>query len=176
MLAGETANPFDDKNWLFEIKWDGYRAITEKTKNNILLYSRNGLNFLDKYPVVANELKNIKEDVIIDGEIVVLNDEGQPDFQLLQHYSENQDRPIQYYIFDILKLNSHDTKGLSLLERKELLQKIIPKNEVIKYSDHILEKGKSFLMFQKKKILRVYLPKIFIQNITRESVLPNGLK
>jgi bifunctional non-homologous end joining protein LigD len=159
MLAGETANPFDDKNWLFEIKWDGYRAITEKTKNNILLYSRNGLNFLDKYPVVANELKNIKEDVIIDGEIVVLNDEGQPDFQLLQHYSENQDRPIQYYIFDILKLNSHDTKGLSLLERKELLQKIIPKNEVIKYSDHILEKGKAFFNVSKEKNLEGILAK-----------------
>ena len=159
MLAGETANPFDDKNWLFEIKWDGYRAITDKTKNNILLYSRNGLNFLDKYPVVANELKNIKEDVIIDGEIVVLNDEGQPDFQLLQHYSENQDRPIQYYIFDILKLNNHDTKGLSLLERKELLQKIIPKNEVIKYSDHILEKGKAFFNVSKEKNLEGILAK-----------------
>jgi bifunctional non-homologous end joining protein LigD len=159
MLAGETANPFDDKNWLFEIKWDGYRAITEKTKNNILLYSRNGLNFLAKYPVVANELKNIKEDVIIDGEIVVLNDEGQPDFQLLQHYSENQDRPIQYYIFDILRLNSHDTTALSLLERKELLQKIIPKNEVIKYSDHILEKGKSFFNVSKEKNLEGILAK-----------------
>jgi bifunctional non-homologous end joining protein LigD len=159
MFAGETENSFDDKDWLFEIKWDGYRAIAEKNHNDILLYSRNGLNFLPTYPIVADQLKNIKEDVIIDGEIVVLNDEGQPDFQLLQYYSENKNRPIQYYIFDLLKLNGHDTTGLSLLERKELLQKIIPKNEVIKYSDHILEHGKSFFSVSKEKNLEGIIAK-----------------
>ncbi|MEP6951423.1 MAG: DNA ligase D [Ginsengibacter sp.] len=159
MLAGETENSFDNKDWLFEIKWDGYRAITEKNHNDILLYSRNGLNFLPAYPVVADQLKNIKQDAIIDGEIVVLNDEGQPDFQLLQHYREYKDRPIQYYIFDLLKLNGHDTTGLSLLERKELLQKIIPKNEVIKYSDHILEYGKSFFNVSKEKKLEGIIAK-----------------
>ncbi|MEP6926204.1 MAG: DNA ligase D [Ginsengibacter sp.] len=159
MLAGETENSFDDKEWLFEIKWDGYRAIAEKTPNEILLYSRNGLSFSQTYPIIVDQLKNIKEDVIIDGEIIVLNDEGQPNFQYLQHYSENQDRPIQYYIFDLLKLNGHDTTSLSLLERKELLQKIIPKNEVIKYSDHILEHGKSFFSVSKENNLEGILAK-----------------
>ena len=65
MLAKETDKPFDDKNWVFEIKWDGYRAITEKTKNKILLYSRNGLSFLSTYPIVADQLSSIKEDVVI---------------------------------------------------------------------------------------------------------------
>ncbi len=60
------------------------------------------------YPIVANELKSIKADAVLDGEIVVLNDEGKPDFQLLQHYSENRHRPIQYYIFDLLELNGHE--------------------------------------------------------------------
>ena len=159
MLAKETQNPFDDKDWLFEIKWDGYRAITEKNKNKILLYSRNGISFLSTYPIVADQLLNIKEDAVIDGEIVVINDKGKPDFQLLQHYAENQDHPIQYYIFDLLKLNGHDTTGLSLIERKELLQKIIPKNEVIKYSDHILEKGKSFFKVSKEKDLEGIMAK-----------------
>ena len=159
MLAKETENPFDDKDWLFEIKWDGYRAITEKNKNKILLYSRNGISFLSTYPIVADQLLNIKEDAVIDGEIVVINDKGKPDFQLLQHYAENQDHPIQYYIFDLLKLNGHDTTGLSLIERKELLQKIIPKNEVIKYSDHILEKGKSFFKVSKEKDLEGIMAK-----------------
>jgi bifunctional non-homologous end joining protein LigD len=159
MLASETKDPFDDEKWLFEIKWDGYRAIAEKNDNGILLYSRNGLSFLETYPVVGNQLNNIKEDAIIDGEIVVLNDKGEPDFQLLQHYSENKDRPIQYYIFDLLRLNGHDISGLSLLERKELLQKIIPKNEVIKYSDHILESGKSFFRVSKEKNLEGIIAK-----------------
>ena len=159
MLAKNTDEPFDDKDWLFEIKWDGYRAIAEKNKNKILLYSRNGISFLSIYPIVADQLLNIKEDVVIDGEIVVINDKGKPDFQLLQHYAENQDHPIQYYIFDLLKLNGHDTTGLSLIERKELLQKIIPKNEVIKYSDHILEKGKSFFKVSKEKDLEGIMAK-----------------
>ncbi len=144
MLAKETTEPFDDKDWLFEIKWDGYRAITEKNKNNIALYSRNGITFEYTYPIVVDQLKLIDEDVVLDGEIVVLNNDGHPSFQLLQHYSENADRPIQYHIFDLLELNGHDTTGLKLIERKELLQQIIPENEVIKYSDHIFEEGKSF--------------------------------
>jgi bifunctional non-homologous end joining protein LigD len=159
MLAKETNTPFDDKNWLFEIKWDGYRAIAEKNKNTVLLYSRNGISFLSTYPVVVNQLLKIKEDVVIDGEIVVINDKGNPDFQLLQHYAENQDHPIQYYIFDLLKLNGHDTTGLSLIERKELLQKIIPQNEVIKYSDHILEKGNPFFKVSKEKDLEGIIAK-----------------
>ena len=144
MLAKQTEEPFDDKDWLFEIKWDGYRAITEKNKNHIALYSRNGLTFENTYPIVVDQLKQIKEDVVLDGEIVVLNDEGHPSFQLLQHYSENADRPIQYHVFDLLHLNGHDTTGLTLAERKELLSQIIPENDIIKYSDHILEKGKAF--------------------------------
>lgn len=159
MLAKETDNPFDDKEWLFEIKWDGYRAVAEKNKKNILLYSRNGLNFLSTYPIVASQLLHIKEDVVIDGEIVVLNSEGYPDFQLLQHYAENQDKPIQYYVFDLLKLNGKNTTQLSLVERKELLREIIPENDVIKYSDHIFENGVSFFQVSKEKNLEGIMAK-----------------
>jgi bifunctional non-homologous end joining protein LigD len=159
MLAKETENSFDDANWLFEIKWDGYRAIAEKEKDKILLYSRNGINFQFTYPIIVEQLKYIKQDVVLDGEVVVLNDEGQPDFQFLQHYSENQDRPIRYYVFDLLRLSGHDTTQLSLIERKELLQKIIPPNEVIKYSDHILEDGKSFFKVSEEKNLEGIMAK-----------------
>ncbi|HEY5465330.1 MAG TPA: DNA ligase D [Hanamia sp.] len=159
MLAKETDEAFDDKNWLFEIKWDGYRAVSEIRKKVVLLYSRNGLNFLHKYPIVADQLKNINADAVLDGEIVVLDEKGKPDFQLLQHYSENKDRPIQYYVFDLLELNGHDTTKLKLIERKELLKKIIPKNEVIKYSDHILGKGKSFFAVSKEKDLEGVMAK-----------------
>lgn len=159
MLAKQTDKPFDSDEWLFEIKWDGYRAITEKKNNKIQLYSRNGLNFKNTYPVVADQLKVIEADAVLDGEIVVLNKEGKPDFQFLQHYSENQDRPIQYYIFDLLELNGTDTTQLPLTGRKELLQKIIPYNEVIKYSDHILKKGKEFFAASKEKNLEGIMAK-----------------
>ena len=153
MLAKEISASFDDKDWLFEIKWDGYRAIAEKHGKDILLYSRNGLSFKNTYPVVVAQLKNIKHEAVLDGEVVVLNDEGKPDFQLLQHYSENQDRPIQYHIFDLLELNGKDTTSLPLIKRKELLQKIIPGNPVIKYSDHIIGKGKAFFKVSQEKDL-----------------------
>lgn len=154
MLAKETSEAFDDEDWLFEIKWDGYRAIAEKKKDKILLYSRNGLDFKATYPVVAEQLKNIKGDAVVDGEIVVLGEDGKPDFQFLQHYSENQNRPIQYCVFDLLQLNGKDTTVLPLIERKELLKQIIPEdNAVIKYSDHILKKGKSFFQVSKEKDL-----------------------
>ncbi len=107
---------------------------------------------------MTNYQKSLRE-VVLDGEIVVINSDGKPDFQLLQHYSENQDKPIQYCVFDLLKLNGHDTTQLSLIERKELLEKIIPKNEVIKYSDHILENGKSFFQVSKEKDLEGIMAK-----------------
>ena len=144
MLAKEITEPFDNADWLFEIKWDGYRAITEKKNSEILLYSRNGLSFQQKYPIVVDQLKSINADAVLDGEIVVLDENGKPNFQYLQHYSENQDRPIQYQVFDLLSLNGTDTSELELVKRKELLKQLIPENEVIKYCDHILEHGVSF--------------------------------
>ncbi|MEO5650597.1 MAG: non-homologous end-joining DNA ligase, partial [Ginsengibacter sp.] len=159
MLAKETEKVFDDKDWLFEIKWDGYRAITEKKENTISLYSRNGISFQQSYPIIVDQLKHIKANAVLDGEIVVLNDKGQPDFQLLQHYSENPDHPIQYQVFDLLQLNGHDTSGLQLIERKELLKKLLPENEVIRYCEHIPEKGKSFFRVSKEKNLEGILAK-----------------
>src|SRR5450759_5262621 len=96
MLDKETKEPFDDKNWLYEIKWDGYRAIAEIENGNVRLYSRNGITFENSYTLVVQELKKIRADAVLDGEIVVLNDEGHPEFQLLQHYESNTHRPIHY--------------------------------------------------------------------------------
>ena len=151
MLAKETDKPFDDKHWLFEIKWDGYRAISEIKQGEVELYSRNGNSFNTSYPIVFNALKKLKDDLVLDGEIVVLNEDGKSDFQKLQHYADNTQYPICYYVFDVLSVNGHSTYQLPLIKRKKILQQIIPKNEVIKYSDHIIENGKSFFAAAKKK-------------------------
>ncbi|WP_224018812.1 DNA ligase D [Ferruginibacter albus] len=144
MLAKETKQSFDDKDWLFEIKWDGYRAIAEINGTDTKLYSRNGISFLQRYPLVTNELKKIKHAAILDGEVVVLNEQGRSDFQKLQDYENNTHFPMCYYVFDLLSLNSLSTTELPLIERKKLLKKIIPKNPIIKFSDHIIENGNSF--------------------------------
>jgi len=81
MLAKETDNPFDDKGWIFEIKWDGYRAISEIKKDKVEIYSRNGNSFNSTYPIFKRELGKLKHEMVIDGEVVVLNEEGKSDFQ-----------------------------------------------------------------------------------------------
>ena len=86
MLAKEIDESFDNGDWLFEIKWDGYRAISEINDGEVRLYSRNGNSFINSYPLVVNALKKIKHNVILDGEVVVLNEKGLSDFQKLQHY------------------------------------------------------------------------------------------
>ncbi len=91
MLAKETQKPFNDKNWLYEIKWDGYRAIAEVKGKNVKLYSRNGNSFNKAYPLLVDELAKMNIDAVLDGEIVVMDPNGIPSFQLLQDY--NSDLP-----------------------------------------------------------------------------------
>jgi bifunctional non-homologous end joining protein LigD len=143
MFAKPGGEPFNSEDWIFELKWDGYRAVAE-IGNEVKLYSRNGLSFADKYETVYEELKTIKQNMILDGEIVVFDEEGKPNFQKLQLYSENTHLPIIYYVFDILSYKGKDLTDLPLLERKALLQKVLPKNNVIRYCDHIETEGEAF--------------------------------
>lgn len=144
MLATPSEVPFSDEEWVFEIKWDGYRAITEKKGKQIRFYSRNGLTFNELYPEVAHELTKLKKDCVLDGEIVVLNEEGKPSFQKLQQFDDNRDLPILYYVFDCLSYDGKDITDFPLLERKKFAQKAIPKGNVILYSDHVEEEGEKF--------------------------------
>jgi bifunctional non-homologous end joining protein LigD len=144
MLANIYEKPFDDLDWIFEVKWDGYRAIAEINKEEIKLYSRNGLSFLRLYPAVAEELKKIKEDVILDGEIVVLNKDNKPDFQKLQQYDNNPSLTILYYVFDCLHYNGKSLINLPLLERKKIAEKVLVKSKILKFSDHVLQSGVEF--------------------------------
>lgn len=145
MLATITKMPFDDKDWIFEIKWDGYRAIAETGKKEIRLYSRNGLDFSDRFPPIYQSLQKIKHKAVLDGEIVLLNEKNLPDFQKLQHYESHLNLPLVYYVFDLLELDGKNTEKLPLIERKKLLKKLIGKNKAIRYCDHIEEQGTSFL-------------------------------
>ena len=144
MLASIDDQPFDSDEWIFEIKWDGYRAVAEKNKNEVRVYSRNGLSFLGLYPAVANALLQIQGDVVFDGEIVVLNEKGKPDFQKLQQYDHNPSLTIQYYVFDCLAYQGKSMMNTPLSERKRIAQKIIGDNRVIKYSDHVHRDGVEF--------------------------------
>ncbi|MCC6287019.1 MAG: DNA ligase D [Chitinophagaceae bacterium] len=158
MLASLGNGPFDDAGWIFEIKWDGYRAIAEIGKN-FRLYSRNGLSLAEKYPSVTNALQDQKHEMILDGEIVAYNNKGLPDFQTLQHFGDNPDIPLIYHVFDILYLNGHSTESLSTLERKELLKEALLENDFVKYCDHIEKNGIGFFEVAGKKNLEGIIAK-----------------
>ena len=144
MLASIHEEPFDDPEWIFEIKWDGYRAIAEVNQKGVRLYSRNGLSFLNLYPSVAEELKKIKEDVVLDGEIVVLNKDSKPDFQKLQQYDNHPSLPIIFYVFDCLFYKGKPITTLPLVERKKVAQKALVKSKIIRYADHVEAQGLTF--------------------------------
>ncbi len=143
MTAKSSEKIVHGKDWAFEIKWDGYRAIADLT-DGVKLYSRNGLDFSNQFRKIANSLISQPHSMIIDGEIVAYDKDGKPNFQLLQQIGQNKNLTIVYQVFDILFLNGHSTKALTYLQRKELLKDALVENEVIKYHDHVLEDGKEF--------------------------------
>jgi bifunctional non-homologous end joining protein LigD len=147
MLAKLVDAPFDKKGWLYEIKWDGYRAIAEVEKRKVSLYSRNGNSFTKTYVPIVDALRSIKADCVLDGEIIATED-GAVSFSALQHYKEKK-VPLQYAVFDVLYFNGEDLREKPLRERKELLRGIIPENGPIILSDHVADKGIAF--FQKIK-------------------------
>jgi len=151
MLATLTKEPFDHPDWLFEVKWDGYRAVAEIRDGNVSLYSRNRISFNRKFAPIADSLEKLKFDAVLDGEIVVVDDRGRADFQMLQDYRKSGRGHLLYYVFDLLHFAGHDLTNLSLVKRKELLRKILPAAPNIKFSDHIKKEGGLFFRVAKEK-------------------------
>ena len=149
MLCKVSDKAFDDKDWAFEIKWDGYRAIADMSKDELRLYSRNGIDFSQKFKKITHSLNLQEHPMILDGEIVAYDDKGKPNFQWLQRIGDHPDLALTFQVFDLLWLNGHSTENLSYLQRKELLKDALIENEIIKYSDHILEKGRDFFQAAK---------------------------
>ncbi len=144
MLATATKKIFDDENWIYEIKWDGYRMVSHVLNNHAELYSRNGISFNSKFSILADELKTIPQDVVLDGEVVILDKKGIPHFQLLQNYNEHTLGELRYYVFDMLYLNGHSMLELPLTDRKSLIPQTIEGLPHVFYCDHIVEKGTEF--------------------------------
>lgn len=159
MLAQLANEPFDDPEWIFELKWDGYRAIAEVEKSKVNIYSRNGLPFNHKFFPLVQHLKKLGQNAVLDGEIVVLSDKGHPVFQKLQNFDEKDSDNLCFYVFDLLHLNGYDTTQLPLLERKKLLREITEGLTNIFYSDHIKGEGKTFFKEAQKNKLEGIIAK-----------------
>lgn len=159
MMAQLKENPFDKDNWIFEIKWDGYRAIAKSGKGDIRLYSRRAKSFLNDYPSVAVDLSKIGFEAVFDGEIVALDDRGQADFSTLQNYRRTGTGLIIYYVFDLLYFDHYDLKNLPLFKRKSILRQVLPLLTHIHYCDHIEKEGIAFFNAAKENHLEGIMAK-----------------
>jgi bifunctional non-homologous end joining protein LigD len=144
MLATLVDKPFDRAGWLFEIKWDGYRAIAE-VGDRVCLYSRNQQSFTGRYRTIVSALETLKQQAVLDGEIVVIGAGGRANFDLLQDYrSGRTPGTLAYYVFDLLYLDGQDLRLMPLRQRKELLQATLPSLPCVRVCEHIEHKGMAF--------------------------------
>ncbi len=152
MLATPVAKAFDNPDWVFEIKWDGYRAVAFIEDGRVRLVSRSQNDLTAQFPELGDLPKFIgAQRAILDGEIVALDEKGRPSFSLMQQrtgFQPGKHRlpgrkgvPIVYYAFDLLYLGGFDLRRVALEERKQLLHEQIKSGGVIQYSDHYAEKG-----------------------------------
>src|SRR5579871_277335 len=141
MLLLRTEKLPESADFQYELKFDGYRALAIKSGGKIQLRSRNDNDFNARYPGIVKALAPLPDDTVIDGEVVALDPEGKPSFNLLQNHGSSG-APLHFFIFDLLVLKGRDVMGKSLTERRELLEMhIFPKmEEPIRYSP-VLEAG-----------------------------------
>lgn len=153
MLATLVDEPFDRAGWIFETKWDGYRAIAQVQNGKAELYSRNQLSFNTVYAPIKAAVEKIPHNVVLDGEVVILGTNNYTDFQALQNYKSTRTGKLTYEVFDLLHMDGHDLKALTLIERKTLLQELVKQldDPVVKYSAHVAEKGIKFFEKAKEK-------------------------
>ncbi len=152
MLATLVDEPFDDQEWLFEIKWDGYRALAFINDGALRLVSRNQNDLTAEYPELRDLPSYVKaRTAILDGEIVALDEQGRSSFSLMQQRTgfrelgrrgrKDTSIPIVYYAFDLLYLDGYSLLHVDLEKRKELLSSILATTEILRYSDHYIGSG-----------------------------------
>jgi len=137
--------PVEKGGWLYEIKWDGYRAIALCNKGKVALISRNNKSFNDKFYSIYDHLKGLNLNAVLDGEIVVLKDSGVSSFGALQNWRSEADGELVYYVFDILWLDGQDLMGLPLSRRKEILHGVLPAEGVVRESESFNTSPEKFL-------------------------------
>jgi bifunctional non-homologous end joining protein LigD len=170
MLATSIDKPFDSPEWLFEIKWDGYRAVAFIENGTARLVSRNQNDLTPRY----SELKDLPQFVlaknaILDGEVVALDEQGRASFSLMQQRTgfrphgkraaTNADVPVLYYAFDLLYLDGYDWRKVPLEARKEKLKSILIAGDALRFSDHYEREGKALFEVAREKGLEGILAK-----------------
>ena len=151
MLATLVSEPVNEAQWIYEMKWDGYRAVAYIKNNKVDICSRNNKSFNQKFYPLHEALQQWNINAVLDGEIVVVNEQGLPDFSGLQLWRSEADGQLFYYLFDILWWEGYSVMHLPLEERKQLLKCIIPKGSShLRFSDILEDNGNKAFQLAKQ--------------------------
>ena len=171
MLTTLVDAPFDDDRWLFELKWDGYRAIAVVEQEKLTLTSRNGKDLLHQFREMATLNTAFRSiPVVVDGELCVLDAQGRPDFQALQSRDKPEARGLKrrkpsnvtFVVFDLLYADGRDLRARPLEERKRLLEEIVVPDRGMLYSKHVLGKGEALFELAEQRGLEGIVGKVRI--------------
>lgn len=156
VMQAQTADePFTRSGWLFELKYDGYRLLAEKRNGEVRLRYRSGKRATGVFVDLVRALRALPfDDVILDGEVVVLDDQGRPQFQRLQRRVQlsraididraTVDHPSTFVVFDLLAFAGHDLRPLALVTRKAFLRDLLPRTGFLRFADHVETRGEAF--------------------------------
>ncbi|MFT3936249.1 MAG: non-homologous end-joining DNA ligase [Chitinophagaceae bacterium] len=170
MLATLVDKPFNSDDWLYEIKWDGYRAMAFINKGKVELKSRNNKSFNEKFYPVYNALKKTSMDVVLDGEVIVAAENGLANFGALQNWRSEEDGQLMYYVFDILWLNGYSLVDLPLQKRRSILNTQLSENDTIRISQAFDTDGNTFFKTAQKMKLEGIMAK------KKESIYEPGVR
>ncbi len=169
MLAEVAPGPFDDPGWCFELKYDGYRLVCQKRGKGVTLHHRKGNDVTEQYPEIARALATWPGDVVLDGEVVVLDDEGRPSFERLQARGQRSrpeeiaraaaEHPVTYFAFDLLSLAGLDARPLPLEARKLALRALVPRLGPVRYADHVDREGAALFALVRERGLEGVMAK-----------------
>src|SRR5690606_13685310 len=144
MLATLVDEPFDDPEWEYEVKWDGYRAVAFRKGKISALKSRNDKSFADKFYPVFEAISAWEINAVVDGEIVAVTEDGVSNFNKLQNWRSEADGELLYYVFDILWYEGRDLMPLPLAERKAILHSLVPPEGIIRSGYGVDAEGTAF--------------------------------
>ena len=161
MTASVAREPFNHRDWIFETKLDGYRAIAViDTTGKARIWSRNHLSLESKFPSVRDAAEELNlRSTILDGEIVALDEEGIPRFQLLQKWQKRPTAPVVYVLFDLPWDNGRDLTGKSVIQRRERLREIITPVAGIQVGGYLEKRGVELFQLAKEKGLEGIIAK-----------------
>ena len=140
--------PFTKKGWVFELKYDGFRLLAEKTDDGAKLAYRSGRDATSIFPEILRAVADLPfESILLDGEAVVLDESGRPDFQSLQRRGQGTrsiDNTAVFFVFDLLSFAGYDLRPLPLSVRKSALRRMLPEGGLLRYVEEVPERGEDF--------------------------------